>query len=231
MKNALILALTLLALAASPAWAVDKEYVILTGSVSLYKWEKFKAQPHDGWWLNFVRAARIRIEELINQGVPPSEITWLVYAKGYRARSAQEQKELIPDIVSVREKYGVKLVFFEQASQVIDYLNNGKPRDQVKIADFEYFGHSNKACFMFDYSNEVDSASKVWLHEDDLAKIHRGIFTGDAFVKSWGCHSGESMTKKFAQATGVRMWGATGKTQYQTDALPVISSPGARWVR
>ena len=46
---------------------------------------------------------------------------------------------------------------------IIDYLNAGRPRDQVKIAGFEFFGHSNRACFMFDYSNEVDSASKSWL--------------------------------------------------------------------
>ncbi len=231
MKFASAFALALAMLFSAPAMAAEKEYVILTGSVSLHQWEKFKAQPHDGWWLNFIRAARIRIEELINQGVPPNQIAWLVYAPGYRSRSAQEQKDLLPDIVSVKEKYGVNLVFFDSTSKVIDYLNSGKDRDEVKIADFEYFGHSNRACFMFDYSNEVDSASKVWLHEDELKKIHRGIFTGDAFAKSWGCHSGESMNKKFAQATGVRMWGATGKTQYQTDALPIISTPGGRWVR
>jgi hypothetical protein len=231
MKKVSALVFFLFALVSVSAQAIEKEYVILSGSVSLIRWEKFKAQPHDGWWLNFIRAARLRIEELINLGVAPQDITWLVYAKGYRTRSEQEQKDLIPDILSVRDKYGVKLILFDETSQVIDYLNNGRPRDQVKIANFEYFGHSNRACFMFDYSNEVDSASKVWLHEDELKKIRRGIFSSDAFVKSWGCHTGESMSKKFAQATGVKMWGATGKTQYQTEALPILSTPGGRWVR
>jgi hypothetical protein len=231
MKHVCVLLFAMLALFTSSAAAVEKEYIILSGSVSLLQWEKFKAQPHDGWWLNFVRASRIRIDELIAQGVPPHDITLLVYAQGYRSRSKQEQRDLMPDIMSVRDKYGINLVLFEKASTVIDYLNNGKPRDQVKIADFEYFGHSNKACFLFDYSNEIDSASKVWLHENDLSQLKRGIFTNDAFVKSWGCHSGESMSKKFAQATGVKMWGATGKTQYQTDALPIISTAGGRWVR
>jgi hypothetical protein len=231
MKKFGALAFLLFALGSAPVQAIEKEYVILSGSVSLIRWEKFKAQPHDGWWLNFIRASRLRIEELLNLGVPPQDITWLVYAKGYRTRSEQEQRDLIPDILSVRDKYGVKLILFDETSQVIDYLNNGRPRDQVKIADFEYFGHSNRACFMFDYSNEVDSASKVWLHEDELKKIRRGIFSNDAFVKSWGCHSGESMSKKFAQATGVKMWGATGKTQYQTEALPILSTPGGRWTR
>jgi hypothetical protein len=59
------------------------------------------------------------------------------------------------------DKYGINLVFFSDTSQLINYLNSGQPRDQVKIANFEFFGHSNKACFMFDYSNEIDSVVVV----------------------------------------------------------------------
>jgi len=75
---------------------------------------------------------------------------------------------------------------------VIDYLNNGQDRSRVKIADLEFFGHSNKACWLFDYSNIIDSSSKVWLHENELGKIRRGIFARGALVKSWSCHTGES---------------------------------------
>ena len=32
------------------------EHIVVTGGVSLMEWEKFKAQPHDNWWMNFVRA-------------------------------------------------------------------------------------------------------------------------------------------------------------------------------
>ena len=56
----------------------------------------------------------------------------------------------------------------------------GQPRDRVKIADFEYFGHSNKACFMFDYSSNVDSASKSFLHESQLRQINGWIFARNA---------------------------------------------------
>ena len=72
----------------------------------------------------------------------------------------QDHADLIDHIVSVRDKYGVNLIFFSNTEQVINYLNSGRPRDRVKIADFEFYGHSNKACFMFDYSNEIDSGSK-----------------------------------------------------------------------
>jgi len=100
----------------------------------------------------------------------------------------------------------------------------------MKIVDLEYFGHSNRACFMFDYSNVLDSASKSWLHEDELTKINRRAFARSAFVKSWGCHTGESMSTKWRAATGVRMIGAIGKTQYMMEELPVLVSQTDRWV-
>ncbi len=194
---------------------VAKEYIILSGGPSLIEWEKYKAAPHDRWWGNFIRAARVRIEQLRKEFGPGARITWLVYKPGYVRRSQrQDQADRISDIASVRDKYGVNLVWFNAGSEVIGYLNQGMPRDQVKIADFEFYGHSNRACFMFDYSNEIDSGSKSWLHEKELGQIHRGIFTRDAFVKSWGCHTGESMSKAFRKATGKRMIGAIGKTNY-----------------
>ena len=206
------------------------EYIILTGGVSLMQWEKFKAQPHDNWWMNFVRASRIRMQQL-QAANPAVQITWLVYRPAYIARSKQEKNDLLGHIASVRDAFHVKLVFFDKAEEVIAYLNAGQPRSTVKLTGFEFFGHSNKACWMFDYSNNMDSASKCWLHENDLAKINRGLFAKDAFVKSWSCHTGESMNSKFYSATGVRMWGATGKTQYMTDELPVLSSAGGHWTR
>jgi len=83
---------------------------------------------------------------------------------------------------------------------------------------------------MFDYSNVLDSASKSWLHEDELTKINRRAFARGAFVKSWGCHTGESMSTKWRAATGVRMIGAIGKTQYMMEELPVLVSQTDRWV-
>ncbi len=213
-----------------PPGAIDREYLIVSGGVTLLKWERFKNPPHDIWWLNFIRASRIRIQQLRDQGVQGRQITWFVYLPAYKTRAAQEGKELISTITSVRDAYGVNLKFFSTTKELINYMNAGRPRHNVKIANFEYFGHSNKACFMFDYSNTIDSASKVWLHEDELSKINRGIFTRDAFVKSWGCHTGSSMSRKWRAATGVKMWGLTGRTQYLTHELPVPAKSDGRWV-
>ena len=206
------------------------ECIIVTGGVSLSIWEKWKAQPHDNWWANFVRASRIRIEQ-IKQANPEQQITWLVYRPAYVSRSRQDGRDYTNLITSVRDTFHIRLMWFESTGQLINYLNHGQPRDRVKISGFEYFGHSNKAAFMFDYSNQIDSASKAWLHEDELTRINKGLFTKDALVRSWGCHTGESMSGRWRSATGVPMWGLTGKSQYLTDELPVPATMAGRWTR
>ncbi|MEY2562464.1 MAG: hypothetical protein QOH88_657 [Verrucomicrobiota bacterium] len=214
------------AFAAAPAG----EYILLVGGPSLMQWEKYKAQPHDHWWANFVRAARIRTEQIRTEVGPDAKITWLVYGPGYKDRGVQEKQDLFEHIASVRDKFDLKLVYFAKGDEVINYLNNGQPRDSLKVADFEYFGHSNRACFMFDYSSNIESACKAWLHQDELKKINGRVFARNAFIKSWGCHTGEEMSKKWYAATGTHMWGVIGKTQYMMDELPVIVGKDAKWV-
>jgi hypothetical protein len=206
------------------------EYVILVGGPSMYQWEKYKVYPHDHWWANFVRAARLRTEQLRTTLSPDTKITWLVYKQGYVDRASQEHQDLISLIGTVRDKFNINLVWFGPGREVIDYLNHGQPRDQVKVVGFEYFGHSNRACFMFDYSNNIDSATKSWLHENDLRQINRRVFAHGAYVKSWGCHTGESMSRKWYAATGTRMIGAVGKTQFMMEELPILTSEDGRWV-
>ncbi len=216
---------------AAPARQPDRgEHIVLTGGPSLAEWEKYKAEPHDNWWMNFVRASRIRIEQLREEYGPDARITWLVYAPGYQRRQRQEKENLFGIIDSVRDKYRVNLIYFTNADQVCGYLDGGLDRSRYKIASFDYFGHSNKACFMFDYSNQIGSASKAWLHETELKqKLRHGIFVKNAEVKAWGCYTAESMSKLWYAATGAKMIGAVGKTQYMTNELPVLSTPQGRW--
>jgi len=231
-KTATALLLSILLLGGTLASAnaqVAPEHIILVGGPSLMVWEKYKAEPHDHWWANFVRAARIRTEQLRAKYGPDAKITWLVYKQGYLDRGQQEKEDLIGFINSVRDKFNLNLVWFRSGDEVIKYLNAGQPRDQVKVAFLEYFGHSNKACFMFDYSSNVDSAAKSFLHQSQAAQINRSIFTRDAAIRSWGCHTGEMMSQHWRKATGTKMWGVVGKTQFMTDELPVISTPGGKW--
>lgn len=207
------------------------EYLVISGGPSLIRWEKFKQTPHDRWWGNFIRTARVRIEQLRLERGPDYPIAWLVYRPGYVTRSAQEGRDLTGLIESVRDKYRVRLVYFDSTAAFLDYVNAAPHRSRLPITGFEYFGHSNKACFMFDYSNTIDSASKAWLHEAELERVSRGAFHRRAYIKSWGCHTGESMSKYWRLAVGLPMIGAIGKTDYSPGFIPVLSSEKGRWTR
>jgi hypothetical protein len=206
------------------------EYVLVSGGPATRKFEDLRAPgtQHDRWWGNFIRPARIRIEE-IQKRDPGAMITWLVYRDAYVRRSGEDHRSLTALVESVRDKYHVNLRWFDSGNQLINYINRGQPRSRVPICDFEYFGHSNKFCFMFDYSGVIYGASTSWLHERDLPRINGSSFTRDAFCKSWGCHTAESMSRAWRKATGVPMWGAIGKTDYSSPGGGVFLSPGGHW--
>ena len=229
-RSLLVCLLSILALASKADNLPKGEWIIVVGGPSLKQWEQYKAYPHDHWWANFVHAARLRTEKLRDGLGPDVPITWMVYKPGYLDRAKQEHQSLIGWIESVRDKYHLNLVWLGNGTDVINYLNSGQPRSQLKVAGFEYFGHSNRACFMFDYSNVVDSASKSWLHETQLHSIDSHIFAKNAYIQSWGCHTGEEMSGYWYRATGTRMIGAIGKTQFMMEELPILTSEGGKWV-
>ena len=211
----------------------NDEYIIVSGGPALQHWEGYRreAHRHDRWWGNFIRTARFRIEQLKKASNNAVNITWLVYRPGYESRATEDGQPLIANIESVRDKYSIKLVWFDQGDDVINYLNSGQNRSAVKVSGFEYFGHSNKFCFVFDYSNHILGASKSFLHQGDLKRINRKVFAKGAYAKSWGCHSAEAFCPEFRRVTGVKMIGAFGKTDYSETykgVLPFISD-GGRW--
>ena len=211
------------------AQAKGGEHIIISGGPALRKWESYRAPgtQHDRWWGNFIRPARVRIQEIQKQD-PNAMITWLVYRNAYNLRSFEDQRALIPLVESVRDTYRVRLIWFTTGDEVINYINSGQNRSRVKITNFEYYGHSNKFCFMFDYSSNVYGASKSYLHERDLGKVNGRAFAKGAFCKSWGCHTGESMSAAWRRSTGLPMIGAIGKTDY-TIPTQVALGQGGRW--
>ncbi len=215
------------------------EYIVCSGGPALRKWEDLR-QPvmrHDRWWGNFVRTARVRMQELQKTQPQGTIITWLVYRDGYLRRASEDRDPLTAHCESVRDTYKVNLVWFRSGEEVINYINQGSqqvPRRRYKISGFEYFGHSNKYCFLFDYSSDVYATSTAWLHEADLPRLNRSAFARKAYCQSWGCHTGESMSKAWKKATGVPMMGAVGKTDYSFMHLrnwTVALASGARWTR
>ncbi len=86
-----------------------------------------------------MRAARLRTEQLRAELGPDAKITWLIYRQGYEDRAKQEHQDLISLINSVRDKFNLNLVWFGPGPEVINYLNNGQPRDQMKIIGLRIF--------------------------------------------------------------------------------------------
>jgi hypothetical protein len=216
----------------APEVRADQEYLIVSGGPALRRWENLRraGEQHDRWWGNFIATAVTRIRE-IRRTQPTMPVTWLVYRDAYARRGAEDQK---PYTSWVAEKavLGIKIVYFTTGDELISYINRGQGRGRTKISGFEYYGHSNKFCFMFDYSSEGYGVSSSWLHQNDLRKINGSAFAPNAYCHSWGCHTGEAMSQKWQEATGIWMVGAYGKTDYTDlhlrDNRPGLSS-GSHW--
>jgi hypothetical protein len=103
-----------------------------------------------------------------------THITWLVYRDGYVRRAClRAHQPLTQNIESVPKAYPfINLVWFRSTDELIRYINEGgMSRWSTKISGFEYFGHSNKYSFMFDYSSDIYANSVRWLHQTDLETV------------------------------------------------------------
>lgn len=235
---AILRLLAVLAFFSAAALHAQNEYIVCSGGPALRKWEDLRqsSQQHDRWWGNFVRPARVRMQELQRTQPKGTIITWLVYRDAYLRRASEDRDPLTSHVESVQRTYGINLVWFRSKEELINYINRGGsyPRSRHKISGFEFFGHSNKYCFLFDYSSDIYAASTVWLHENDLPRLNRGAFARGAYCQSWGCHTGESMSRAWKKATGVPMIGAIGKTDYSFMHLrnwKVALGRGGRWTQ
>lgn len=95
---------------------------------------------HDRWWGNFVRTARVRMQELRKTQPQGTIITWLVYRDGYVRRAEEDRDPLTTHCESVRDTYKVNLVWFRSGDEVIEYINQGSaqvPRTRHRISGFE----------------------------------------------------------------------------------------------
>jgi hypothetical protein len=205
------------------------EYIIVSGGPALRFFESGKTASHDFYWGNFIRSASIRIKQIEAEKGPDDRVAWLVFRPGYVRRGTEMNVDLLPEITKLADQVGAALYWFDSTQELFNYMNAGQNRRQLPIGDFEFFGHSNKACFMFDYSNDFDSMAEFFLHAQDLTRIDPTDFAKDATAKSWGCHSGEYFSQVWKQHLGIPMTGAIGKTDYSNGALPFLSSADGQW--
>lgn len=207
-----------------------QNHMILTGGPALRKWEDLRVErdQHDRWWANFVRGATLRMVEIRRAYGKDAAITWMVYRPGYAARGNEDKKPYVTWIKELAVKRKVTLVWVYSGKDVINTINRQPSRS---ITTFDFFGHSNKYCFLLDYSADIIGASTSWLHQDDLHKIRRGAFAKNAACQSWGCHTGESMSAVWKRHLGNSLIGAKGKTNYVPVGQGKMPSVSGRWVR
>ncbi|RYD38824.1 MAG: hypothetical protein EOP87_00620 [Verrucomicrobiaceae bacterium] len=206
------------------------EHVIVSGGPSLKKWEHLRVpdDQHDRWWANFIRAATLRMAEVRQAYGPDAPIVWMVHQKSYQARGREDGKPYTSWINEQAAKRRVTLIWVNSTGDLIRAINS-RPRGAIQT--FDYFGHSNRHAFMLDYGSEIMAASTAWLHERDLPKIKSSVFSKNAYCKSWGCHTGESMTKVWRNTVGIPLEGAKGKTLYTSvgqGKMPLVDGGWAR---
>jgi len=222
------LQLAFLALLSSISVA-SADHLILTGGPAMRKFENLRVpeDQHDRWWANFLRASTLRMDEIRKTYPATDPIVWMVYRPGYEDRGKEDHQPYTTWISDIARKRNITLVWFDSTASLISSFNE-RPRGSVTT--FDYFGHSNSHCFMLDYGNTIMAACTTELHERDLGKIHSSIFASNAYCKSWGCHTAESMSGTWKSTFGVKMEGATGKTDYEQVGQGKLPS-GEGWVR
>lgn len=204
-------------------WA-QAEHMIVAGGPSLRRWEDLRVPDdrHDRWWANFIRASTLLMEELIRIHGPEVKIVWIVHRKSYVARGLEDDKPYITWITGQATKRNVELIWIDTTAELIQAINS-RPRGSIKT--FDFFGHSNRHAFMLDYGSEIMAVSTSWLHERDLPRIRASVFSRNAHCKSWGCHTGESMSQAWRKTLGMPLEGARGKTLYTVvgqGQLPIV---------
>lgn len=211
-----------------PVFAGD--HVVVTGGPALRKWEDYrvKEDQHDRFWGNFVRASTLRMAEIRQAYGSDAPLVWFVYQPAYQTRGREDGKPYTTWISELAAKRRATLVWFSSGSGFIQSLNS-RPRGSVQT--FDFFGHSNRHAFMFDYGNDITAVSTAWLHERDLPRIKSAIFDRNAYCKSWGCHTGESMSAEWKRCLGIPLEGAKGPTTYTTISFGKLPEVRGSWAR
>ena len=214
------------------ASVIANDIVLISGGPALRSHERFKTASHDKYWGNFIDSALARVGELRKELGPEDRMTWLVFRPGYVTRSQEDQQDYFQILEERGQKHKLTPVYFDNKDQLFTLLRRDGSKEQPKISRLEYFGHSNKKCWMFDYSNRVDGGAiePLVVHVDDLEKISGSSFTPNATCVSYGCHSGEEFSQRWRMVVGRPMVGAIGKTDYSDGGMPKLSEgKGGSW--
>jgi hypothetical protein len=206
------------------------EHVIVAGGPSRQRWEDLRVpeDQHDRWWANFIRASTLRMVEIRRAYGADAKIVWFVHRDSYAARGREDGKPYTNWIAEQAAKRRVTLIWFNSSGDFIRGINN-RPRGAIQT--FDFFGHSNKYAFMFDYGSDIMAASTSWFHERDIRRLQSSVFARNAHCKSWGCHTGDSMSAVWKQHIGIPLEGNIGPTTYVPVGQGQMPVGRGRWVR
>ncbi|MES2981547.1 MAG: hypothetical protein V4727_04460 [Verrucomicrobiota bacterium] len=223
-KKAIFLSVLLLSQVA------QAEHVIVCGGPALRAWEDYRTgeDQHDRWWANFVRASTLRMAEVRQTYGKEAPLVWMVYKPGYEARGREDGKPYTTWIAEQAAKRNATLIWFNSSN---DYISKINARPRKSVVTYDYFGHSNKFAFLFDYGNDIMAVSTAWLHENDISRLNSSIFARDAVCKSWGCHTGASMSSVWKKKLGHPLIGAKGKTLYTMVGQGQMPTGHGGWTR
>ena len=210
--------------------ADTREHVILCGGPALRQWEdlRHEDEQHDRWWGNFIRASTLRMAQIRLEHGKDANLLWIVYRPGYVHRAKSDGKPYPQWIESQATKRNCRLIWVKNGEEAIEAINALPSRS---IHTFDFFGHSNRHAFMLDYGSEIMAISKAWIHEQDLSKIRGSVFHREARCQSYGCHTGESMSRSWRRKIGNRLIGAIGKTDYSGVGHGVMPTVSGSWTR
>ncbi|MDQ8192286.1 hypothetical protein [Roseibacillus persicicus] len=225
-----LLSIFLLSFLTQLSVTAQQVHVILCGGPALRSWEDLRVPPdqHDRWWANFVRASTMRMDELQKAYGTTTQIVWMVYKPGYVTRGREDGDPYTTWIAEQASKRKAKLVWLQNSN---DFFRTMNSFPKGSVTNFDFFGHSNKHCFLLDYSNEIMASCKSWIHETELGRLRATIFSRNALCQSYGCHTGESMSAYWKNATGVTLIGAKGKTDYTSLTEGKLPKVNGSWVR
>jgi hypothetical protein len=160
---------------------------------------------------------------------PDARIACIVYRPAYLTGDADDGKFYLQSIESLALNYRVQLIWVDPETQSVATINK-RPAGFIK--PFDYFGHANPHAFMLDYGIETLAIPKAWIHERDLAKIQREFFSPEPLCKTWGCHTGQSMSLTWRQTLGIRLIGTEGRTNYaDVSQKATLPSTDLLWIR
>lgn len=191
------------------------EKIVVSGGV--YKQAKFEEHAY---YYEFIDASLAQIDEWKSNN-NDEEITWIIADNGWSDLNKSEFEK-------AAEHKNVNLIFVEDKSELINYLNyksgeetSNMLRSEDKISNISFFSHGlsqDNGIISLGFNYENDRNMELDIGISDLSQIGQEIFTDDVVSYLYSCNSGtagnESIGQEWANLSGGKTYAFHGKSDY-----------------